>query len=54
MIMFPGYEGTEKLYQSARTAVYRGRRSDDGLPVIVKLLRTDAASMADLARQMRQ
>lgn len=38
------YEIKEKLYESERTQVYRGYRTYDHLPVILKILRPEAAT----------
>ena len=34
---FPGYQLLEKLHESSRTQVFRGRRLNDDLPVVLKL-----------------
>ena len=52
--IFPGYEITTKLHETMRTLVYRGRRVHDGLPVVVKTLRTDRPRPEELARFRRE
>ena len=41
MINILGYQITEELYESANTLVYRGQRSVDNQPVILKVLKQD-------------
>ncbi len=36
-----GYQIIEELYHSANSLVYRGRRSTDGLPVVLKILKEE-------------
>ena len=41
MITIPDHQVLSKIYESANTLVYRGRRNVDGLPVIFKILKED-------------
>lgn len=50
MITLPGYEIQTQLYESPRSQVFRGRRSSDGAPVVLKLLRSEYPSPQELAR----
>jgi predicted ATPase/signal transduction histidine kinase/GAF domain-containing protein len=52
--MIPYYEIVKKLYESRRTAVYRSHRSADGEPVILKILKPDAATEDERARFRRE
>ncbi|MDI1482485.1 ATP-binding sensor histidine kinase [Polyangium sp. y55x31] len=54
MSLFPGYEITSKLHETTRTLVYRGRRTHDGLPVVLKTLRLDRPRPEELARFRRE
>lgn len=46
--MFPHYNNLKKIYESITTAVYRGRRTDDNKPVILKILNRDYPSREEL------
>jgi len=41
VITIPDHQVLSKIYESANTLVYRGRRNVDGLPVIFKILKED-------------
>ncbi|WP_019500246.1 PAS domain S-box protein [Pseudanabaena sp. PCC 6802] len=45
-----GYSITQMVYTGSKTLVYRGVRSTDGQPAILKLLRSDRPSNRDLLR----
>ncbi|MEE3717688.1 PAS domain S-box protein [Tumidithrix elongata RA019] len=45
-----GYRLTRELHASSKTLVYQGIRLEGGLPVVLKLLRSDRPSMQDLLR----
>ncbi|MBP0003917.1 MAG: AAA family ATPase [Cyanobacteria bacterium SBC] len=50
MISVSGYKIEEKLYESQKNIVYRGRRSLDGKAVILKVLRTEYPTPREIAR----
>ncbi len=47
--VLPGYEIIEQVYQGSNTIIYRGRRSGDGVPVMIKTLRSDHPTPRQLA-----
>jgi predicted ATPase/signal transduction histidine kinase len=49
MITLPGYEIADKIYESSRTLVYRGVRSNDQKPVVIKTLRNQYPTPRDVA-----
>ena len=50
----PGYHLGENLYQGTRTLVYRGTRTTDSQTVIIKLLRNEYPTFAELAQFRNQ
>ncbi len=50
MIALPGYQVIEKIYESANSLVYRGLREQVHQPVILKLLKAEYPSPAEIAR----
>jgi serine/threonine protein kinase len=50
MRSLPGYVLDERIHAGRRSVVYRGSRSRDGQPVVIKTPREDFPSAADLAR----
>ncbi len=46
----PGYQILALIYESANSLVYRGRRDRDNQPVVLKLLKHEYPTQADLAR----
>jgi PAS domain S-box-containing protein len=48
MITLPGYDIAELIYRSSKTLIYRGRRSVDQLPVMIKTLNTEYPSVSEL------
>jgi len=50
MVILPGYHILEKLYESSRSLIYRAQRSLDQVPVILKVLRQEYPSPAEIAR----
>jgi two-component system, sporulation sensor kinase A len=44
MIVIPGYQAVEKLYESSRSITYRAQRSVDLTPVILKMLQQEYSS----------
>ncbi|MBE9179441.1 AAA family ATPase [Oculatella sp. LEGE 06141] len=51
---FPGYYITEQLYAGTRTLVYRGMREFDRKAVVIKLLRNEFPSFAELVQFQNQ
>ncbi|MBW4527937.1 MAG: AAA family ATPase [Phormidium tanganyikae FI6-MK23] len=49
MVMFPGYEIVEKIYESSKTLVYRGIRSGDQKPVVMKVLKNKYPTPREIA-----
>lgn len=49
MIILPGYEVAEKIYESSKTLVYRGIRSNDQKPVVIKALKTKYPTPREIA-----
>jgi PAS domain S-box-containing protein len=54
MITLPGYQIGEELYESANSVVYRGRRTEDNQPAIVKILKKEYPLPQDIARFRRE
>jgi len=54
MLNFPGYKIFRKIYESDRSLVYRGVRSTDGQPAILKILKQDYPTPAALARHKQE
>ena len=54
MLSIAGYTVTEQLYESAHTLVCRARRNHDGQPVILKILKADYPTPAELARYHKE
>ena len=53
-IDIPGYNVTEKIYESSRSIMYRGRRKTDNLPVVIKILNSEYPTPEDIARFKRE
>ncbi|HEY9737237.1 MAG TPA: AAA family ATPase, partial [Trichocoleus sp.] len=53
-ISLPGYRTLGQLYESAKTLVYRGQRLEDGQPVVLKILRQDYPTLAEIARYQQE
>jgi predicted ATPase/signal transduction histidine kinase/tRNA A-37 threonylcarbamoyl transferase component Bud32 len=49
-----GYSLTEHLYESANSLVYRGRRGSNELPAIIKILKEDYPTPAELTRYRQE
>ncbi|BAY59668.1 serine/threonine protein kinase with two-component sensor domain (plasmid) [Leptolyngbya boryana NIES-2135] len=49
MVMLPGYEIVEKIYESSKTMVYRGVRSNDQKPVVIKALKNQYPTPREIA-----
>ncbi|HIK10641.1 MAG TPA: AAA family ATPase [Oscillatoriaceae cyanobacterium M33_DOE_052] len=54
MIAIPGYQILSLIYESSNSAVYRGRRNQDNLPVIIKILKQEYPTEADIARYQQE
>jgi len=54
MVNITGYRTVEKVHESMRSVVFKGQRSADDLPVILKLLKGDYPAPEDLARYRRE
>lgn len=50
MIGLPGYETREKIYEGARTVVYRGKRNHDRQSVIIKIINDEYPTIEQIAR----
>ncbi|MBW4614576.1 MAG: AAA family ATPase [Desmonostoc vinosum HA7617-LM4] len=50
----PGYRITEQIYSGSKTLVYRGIREQDQQSVIIKLMRNEFSSFADIAQFRNQ
>ncbi|WP_017718868.1 AAA family ATPase [Kamptonema formosum] len=50
MLAIPGYETLAQIYESVNSLVYRAIRLDDSLPVILKILKEDYPTPAELTR----
>ncbi|MDB9515329.1 AAA family ATPase [Kamptonema animale CS-326] len=53
-IQIPNYQVIETVYSGSRTLVYRGIRTHDQLPVIIKLLKNDYPSFSELVQFRNQ
>ncbi|MDC0834456.1 AAA family ATPase [Geitlerinema sp. CS-897] len=54
MILLPGYRIGTLIYESVNSLVYRGQRERDGLPVVLKILKSDRATPTELARYQQE
>ncbi|WP_346341762.1 serine/threonine-protein kinase PknK [[Phormidium] sp. ETS-05] len=54
MIAIPGYQILSLIYESSNSVVYRGRRNQDNLPVIIKILKQEYPTEADIARYQQE
>ena len=54
MNRFSGYETVAKIYESASTIVFRGRRTDNNESVILKVLNENPSSPVDVARYQHE
>ena len=50
MSFIHGFQIRERLYESKRSLVVRAIRDTDGLPVVIKVLKNDYPTTAELAR----
>ena len=54
MIRLPGYQVAERIYSGSKTWIYRGQRLSDQQPVLIKLLKAEYPSFAELVRFRNQ
>lgn len=54
MMAPPGYETTANIYESDRSIVYRGYSKKDRVPVILKILKQDYPTPAELTRYKQE
>ena len=54
MIRLPGYQVAELIYSGSKTLIYRGQRWSDQQPVLIKLLKADYPTFAELVRFRNQ
>src|SRR6476661_5944874 len=54
MMKFPGYQILAQIYESANSAVYRASREQDDRAVILKVLKEDYPTPAELTRYKQE
>ena len=54
MIAIHGYQILAKIHESENSVVYRGRREEDNLPVVVKIIKGDYPTEEELARYRKE
>ncbi len=54
MINIPGYQILARIYESANSLVYRGRRQEDNQPVIVKVLKQEYPTEEQVQRYQQE
>ncbi|MCK5719635.1 MAG: AAA family ATPase, partial [Thiomargarita sp.] len=54
MLNLPNYQIKEQIYESINSTVYRGIRNKDNQPVILKMLKQDYPSPAELTRYQQE
>jgi len=54
VISLSGYQAIAKIYESAKSLVYRGKRTSDNQAVILKLLKQDYPTPAELTRYKQE
>ena len=54
MITIPNYQITQKIYESAKSLVYRGICSENNQPVILKVLKADYPTKEELSRYRQE
>lgn len=54
MISMPGYSVQEKLYEGAKSIVYRGLRKNDQTRVVIKIFKKEYPSLEDIAAVERE
>ncbi|MEC4851806.1 MAG: hypothetical protein SAJ12_12395, partial [Jaaginema sp. PMC 1079.18] len=54
IVALPGYQLINKIYESDRTAVYRGQKEKTRKAVVIKLMRNEYPSFGELVRFRNQ
>jgi len=54
MLTIPNYQIKEQIYESINSTVYRGIRNKDNQPVILKMLKQDYPTQAELTRYQQE
>ena len=54
MMEIAGYTIEQHVYESRRTLIYRARREQDACPVILKILKADYPTPAELGRYRQE
>ncbi|MBI5571764.1 MAG: AAA family ATPase [Desulfomonile tiedjei] len=54
MITFSGYQALRRIYESPSSIIFRARRDEDGLPVILKLLKEAYPSPGEIIRYKQE
>ena len=54
MLILPNYQITEQIYESVNSIVYRGIKNRDKKPVILKMLKQDYPTPAELTRYQQE
>ncbi|KYC42799.1 hypothetical protein WA1_11740 [Scytonema hofmannii PCC 7110] len=54
MISLPSIDGNVKIYESSNSLVFRGRRKQDNTPVVLKVLKEDYPTKAELVRYKQE
>ena len=54
MLTLPNYQIGSKIYESVNSLVYRGHRKKDNQPVILKVLKQDYPTPAELTRYRQE
>ena len=54
MSSIPGFQLRERLYESKNSLVLRAIRETDGFPVVVKILKNEYPTLAELAHYRQE
>ena len=54
MLTLPNYQVTEQIYESINSTIYRGIRNGDNQPVILKMLKQNYPTQAELTRYQQE
>ncbi len=54
MFFIEGFKFRERLYESKTSLVLRAVRDSDGLPVVIKILKSDYPTTAELAHYRQE
>ena len=49
VISLPGYRILQKIYENSRTLIYRAQQTSDQIPVVIKLVKAERPTLAELA-----